>query len=127
MTAVQTSIVIKLLTGYCLVKHYTFKRKVCYRLIDHNSVTVDMLQCRSVDKLNRYTKPRQKLFKRDKFGRLTLNLSVVRQLHGNCTIKQLYYKREELLQEAKENAGKKLSKPRKKKPMPPAQDVPTLF
>jgi hypothetical protein len=115
MTPSQTKLAKYLLKGYCLVKHYTFNRKVCYRLVNTAGVTVELLQCRTVEKLRSYTKPRQKLYKRDQFGRLTLNLKTVRQLHGRCTLKQLYKARHQLKEE-KELIHKKRTVKKQQKP-----------
>jgi hypothetical protein len=110
MTPAQKSVIKKLLIGYSLVKHYTFNRKWCYRLIDTKGTTTEYVQCRTVDKLKRYGGYKKKLFKKDSIGRLTLNLTTVRQLHGRCTIKQLYKNRQGLKDETnnkKQRAGKK--------------------
>ena len=96
MTSSQIKLVKKLLTGHCLVKHYTFSRKICYRLINKDGVSIEFIQCRTVENLHRYPKPRQRIYKKDAFGRLTLNLNTVRRLHGRCMIKQLYKIRHQL-------------------------------
>lgn len=56
-----------------------------YKLYKGNQIPVRYVHAKTVSSLRR-------LFKRSKTGRLTLNLNLVRQEHGNSFIKQHYKK-----------------------------------
>lgn len=62
----------------------------CYRLFDDNGLVICNVSIALVRSLDRYLDPDKKLWKRDRYGRMTLNLSTVRQLHGKNTIKKMY-------------------------------------
>jgi hypothetical protein len=78
MTATQKDIIAKLISGhYIVISH---GREILYR---DNAVPVIRLKWYDSKKI-------RPLLKKDRKGRLTANLSTIRQLHGNSTAKRLY-------------------------------------
>ena len=59
-------------------------KRLC--LYDASGNPVATMNYKTVNKLFKY----RNVYKKDKIGRITLNLSEVRKLNGRCTIKQLY-------------------------------------
>lgn len=93
MTQSQKILVTKLLTGHFLRK---MKRrgKEWYVLYDAKINPLEKVNTATVENIDRLMD--QKLWKKDKKGTITLSLSVVRQLHGNCLIKRLYKQKDSL-------------------------------
>lgn len=87
MTTVQTKLIAALLAG-----HFLMRSKRCYTLFDEALNPLQRVRFRTVDKIDQYMDPKKKLWKKDKKGRITLNLASVRQLHGRSIIKKLYKK-----------------------------------
>lgn len=85
MTAAQKKIVTLLLSG-----HFLVKSRKCYTLYDEKVNPVQRIRHRSIQRLDQFIDPKMKLWKKDKAGRMTLNLNTIRQLHGKTTLKQLY-------------------------------------
>lgn len=79
----------KTLIKYLLMKdHYLMRLRshtgvVKYKLFQGNQIPVRWFEGKTVSGLTG-------IFKEDKKGRLTLNLSLVRQKHGNAFIKRQY-------------------------------------
>lgn len=78
MTHLQKDIISKLIVG-----HYI---KVCHgRDILYRDNAVPVLRLKYFD-----MKKVSPLLKKDRKGRMTANLSIIRQLHGNCIAKRIY-------------------------------------
>lgn len=95
MTPSQKIVIKKLLTGHFLrlVKRGSGSWYVLY---DEKVNPISKVRAKTIDKLDRFLDPDQKLWKKDKNGDMTLNLNTVRQLHGKSTMKQLYKKRKDI-------------------------------
>lgn len=96
MTGPQKSLIIKLLTGHYLVKGGNRGKRDGYYLYDAKGNVLTSVRARTVDKLDRFIDPEIKIWKTDKHKRITLNLSMIRRLHGKTSLKKLYKIREEL-------------------------------
>jgi hypothetical protein len=84
MTILQKYLLTKLLEGdFYLVRQPRDKWKVWYKLYNGKANPVRWINPRTCKFLKNY-------FKEDTRGRITLNLSLVRQAHGKSTIKILY-------------------------------------
>lgn len=92
MTDNRKQIVEVLLSGWYLVKWKNHRGTSCYRLYDQHGNPRTNLREKTIDNLDRrMAVPKgKKIWKRDKAGRITLNLSVVRQLHGKGWINKMY-------------------------------------
>jgi len=108
MTASQKLLITKLLTGHFLRKMKRGKSYL-YVLYDAKINPIQKINSRTVEKIDRFIDPKIKLWKKNKNGDISLNLSSVRQLHGRSTIKKLYKHREQL------QANGAIYKTRKKK------------
>lgn len=90
MTKNRKILVEKLLSGYYLLpwkKHNSGKK--CYRLYDANGTPKENINEKTIRTLDRFITS-VNIWKTDKQGKITLNLSSVRQLHGSHSIKKLY-------------------------------------
>lgn len=96
MTHSQKILIIKLLTGHFL-RATRSNGKKCYVLYDDKINPLQKIHAKTVDRIDRFLDSDLKLWKKDKYGSITLNLSTVRQLHGRHTIKRLYKQKRELL------------------------------
>lgn len=95
MTTTQKKLVAKLLSGHFL-RYFKRGGKDWYILYDAKVNPLQKIYCRTVDKIDRFMDPDIKLWKRNKDGDMSLNLSMVRRLHGRNTIKRLYKKKLEV-------------------------------
>ena len=93
MNNAQKILVTKLLKGHFLVASISRDKKV-YRLLDSKVNPIGSVSAVIVDKMDCMFSV--KIWKKDKWGRKTLNLSNVRKLHGSCTLKKMYKNREAL-------------------------------
>lgn len=96
MTGPQKILITKLLTGHYLVHGGKRNRKDRYYLYDEKGNVLTSIRARTFDKIDRFIDPEIKIWKKTKQGIITLNLNMVRQLHGKNTIKKLYKQREQL-------------------------------
>lgn len=64
--------------------------------MDEKYNPVQIINARIVDRLDRFIKKEIKIWKVDKWGRKTLNLSNVRKLHGRNLLKKMYKERDQL-------------------------------
>lgn len=97
MTNSQKILITKLFTGHYLVS-YKYQGKKRYRLMASKHNSVASVRARTVDKLDQYIDSKLKLWKKDELGRISLNLNVVRQLHGRSILKSYYKNRHSLEQ-----------------------------
>lgn len=81
MTRTQKDIIAKLLAGYYIVVSHG--REVLYR---DNAIPVMRMRWYDMKKIRPW-------LKKDRKGRQTINLSTIRQLHGNHVAKRLYRKK----------------------------------
>jgi hypothetical protein len=92
MTSTRKTVIRLLFSGGYLIKWRSHGGTICYRL--YNAVGSPVLNVRlsTIDKLDdRLTVPdKKKLWKIDKNGRRSFNLSVIRQLHGKSYLKSEY-------------------------------------
>jgi hypothetical protein len=95
MTLNRKILIGKLLKGYYLIAWKNGYRTGCYRLYNHKGIIDCNIGARTVKGLDKYIDPKIKIWKRDKAGRMTLNLSMVRRLHGRNMIKKLYLESKE--------------------------------
>ena len=95
MTPSQKILIKKLLAGHFLRKSKRGKVQL-YVLYDAAVNPIQKIHWRTVEKITRFIDPEIKIWKYSKHGDMSLNLSMVRRLHGKNTIKQLYKKRNEL-------------------------------
>lgn len=95
ITGLQRKLIAKLLQGYFLRR---FRRgdRSWYVLYDQKVNPIEKVNCRVVDKMDRFLPREIELWKRDKHGNLSLNLSMVRRIDGRNPIKKMYKRREEL-------------------------------
>ncbi|HTD92458.1 MAG TPA: hypothetical protein VK644_01550 [Chitinophagaceae bacterium] len=96
MTAPQKALIIKLLSGCYLKKSTLSTGAKSYRLYDGRGNVLLRLHARTVDSIDRFIDPKIKIWKHTPDGRITLNLWMVRRLHGKCLIKRMYKTREAL-------------------------------
>jgi hypothetical protein len=92
MTANRKYIIDRLLEGWYLVPWKRPSGAKCFRLYNNGGAPIHNFRQRTFAKLDSYVDPKIKIWKKDKLGRITLNLSSVRQLHGRSYIKQAYLK-----------------------------------
>lgn len=90
MTPTRKHIISRLLDGHYLKSWKTHNGKPCYRLYDSGGNPVENIRHKTIRTLTRYIDPLILIFKTDKAGRITLNLSGVRRLRNNHGIKTLY-------------------------------------
>lgn len=84
MTPSVKSLLSNLIDGHHYLKDWsTVQKSRSYKLYKGN-----MIPCRYVG--NQTVRQIRDLLKKDKYGRYTLNLNRVRQLHGNSIIKRMY-------------------------------------
>lgn len=97
MTRSQKLLITKLLKGHFL-RRVERSRRLWYVLYDEKINPLVKIQERTVKSIDVYYDPKKKmkLWKRNKHGDISLNLSMVRRLHGGNTIKKLYKRRLEL-------------------------------
>lgn len=95
MTHSQKILITKLLTGHFL-RATKSKGKACYVLYDAKVNPLQKINARTVDRIDRFIDPKIKIWKKSKRGNITLNLSMVRQLHGRHMIKHLYKQKDTL-------------------------------
>ena len=96
MTASQKILIKKLLSGHFL-RATKSKGKSCYVLYDAKVNPLEKIKARTVDTIDRLIDPEIKIWKKSKkYGNITLNLSMVRQLNGHHTIKRLYKQKDSL-------------------------------
>lgn len=95
MTPSQKILIKKLLNGYFLRKMKR-RQKEWYVLYDADINPIEKVNAATVDKIDRFIAPQIKIWKRSHRGNITLNLNMVRQLHGRHTIKQLYKQKDSL-------------------------------
>jgi hypothetical protein len=95
MTVAQTILIKKLLTGHFLSQSKS-KGKKCYVLYDAAINPLLKIRAGTVDKIGRFVDPNIRIWKTSKVGNITLNISMVRRLHGRNTIKRLYKMKMEL-------------------------------
>lgn len=95
MTPSQKILIKKLLTGHFL-RVTKSRGKKCYVLFDAKINPLVKINARTVDRIDRLIDPEIKIWKKSRYGDITLNLSMVRQLNGHHTIKRLY-KQKDLL------------------------------
>lgn len=97
MTKAQKSLVIKLLTGYHWRKSITPAGLASYRVYDSKSEVTAVLHARTVDTIDRFfDRKKFPIWKRSKDGKITLNLSTLRRIHGKHTLNCLYKDRDKL-------------------------------
>lgn len=94
MTPSQKTLIKKLLTGHFLRKMDRGKG-VVYVLYDSRTNPVEKIKPKTVERIGRFLDPKLKLWKKHG-GRISLNLSTVRQLHGKNMIKQLYKQKDSI-------------------------------
>jgi len=92
MTDTRFNIIAKLLKGYYLIAWKSHNGTKCYRFYEPNGNPVANIQDKTIRTMDRMIDPEIKIWKKDKLGKITLNLSNVRKLHGKNTIKKLYLK-----------------------------------
>lgn len=90
MTATAKYVIDKLLDKGYLMPWRRHTGAKCFRLFDDKGIVICNVTVATVRRLDKYLDPDKKLWKRDRYGRMTLNLSTVRQLHGKNTIKKMY-------------------------------------
>lgn len=85
MNHLQKTLLLLLLTNddHYLMKSSDFKRRDIYKLYKGNQELVRVYKAADYKKLHDVTK-------KDRKGRLTLNINLIRQLHGKNHIKKTY-------------------------------------
>ena len=111
MTPSQKILMSKLLCGHFL-KKFSLRGKSWYVLYDEKISPLQKIRTGTVDKIDRFMDPDLKLWKKSKDGRISLNLSTVRQLHGRHTLNRMYKKKSEA--DANSPIYKRKSKTKKK-------------
>lgn len=92
MTSKRKNIALLLLQGYYLKKWRNGNRVLCYRLYRPNDDPAGTISEKTIRGLGKYIDPKIKILKTGKHGKITLNLSSVRRLHGKTFIKRQYKK-----------------------------------
>lgn len=92
MTPNRKFLVEKLLAGYYMIPWLSRGNLTSYRLYDLKGNPIRSFHEATVKKMEKHLDPGVRLFKKDSSGRMSLNLSTVRTLHGKNMIKQLYKK-----------------------------------
>jgi hypothetical protein len=95
MTNAQKILITKLLKGFFLRKSKS-RKGTCYVLYDAKINPIEKINARTVERIDRFIDPEIKIWKTSFKGNITLNLSMVRRLHGKSTIKKLYKMKDEL-------------------------------
>ena len=90
MTPQRKYIITQLLLGGYLVGYKRLTNVMGYRLCDAKGNPLKNIYEKSVRSISKRIDPSIKLWKKDKDGRMRLNLSSVRSLHGKNGIKKLY-------------------------------------
>lgn len=90
MTETRKDIVDKLLAGYYLVSWLNHYRTACYRLYDPKGNPVKNVEAKTIDTLDRFIDPKIKIWRIVKPNKITLNLAMVRRLHGKNYLKKAY-------------------------------------
>lgn len=90
VTPTRRHLVSLLLSGHYIMSAPSPSGSACYRVYDPNGNVVWRVRHATVDRLDRTINPQIKLWRIVKPGRIYLNLSSVRQLHGNNFIKRIY-------------------------------------
>lgn len=90
MTATRKDIIEKLLAGYYLVSWLNHNRTPCYRLYDPKGNPVKNVEAKTIDTIDRLIDPKIKIWRIVKPNKITLNLTMVRRLHGKSFIKKAY-------------------------------------
>lgn len=92
MTKYQKEIIKKMLNGHYLRKMASFSTgNDYYRLYDEKCNPTAKVSERSIRKVDRFLEG--DIFKKDKIGRIVLNLSVIRKIDGRNAIKKMYKKK----------------------------------
>lgn len=95
MTKAQQKIVKYLLTGHFIRTQRRGKKTVCV-LYDAKINPVIKIRYTTFKSLTKLVPEEIELLKQSKKGDISINLSEVRKLHGNHTIKKLYKQRDQL-------------------------------
>lgn len=90
MTATRKDIIEKLLQGYYLRSWLNRNRISCYRLYDPKGNPIKNVDAKTIDTLDRFIDPKIKIWRIIKPGKITLNLAMVRRLHGKSFLKKAY-------------------------------------
>lgn len=90
MTLAQKHLINRLLRSCFMRKSINANGAPIYRLYDEKVNPLRSYRPASVDAIGRHAL--YEIFKKDKLGRVTLNLSSVRRLHGKSYLKQAYKK-----------------------------------
>jgi hypothetical protein len=91
----QKNLIKKLLKGCFLRKDFRYKKEF-YILFDEKRNPLCKVRPVTVTSLDRFIDPKIKIWKKNKRSDISLNLSMVRRLHGRNTIKAFYKKRDQL-------------------------------
>lgn len=92
MTQTRKHIIDLLLTRHYLRHSVSITGTACYKLYDPAGSPVKRVSQATIDKLDRFIDPKIKIWKIVRPGKITLNLSSVRRLHGRSYIKKAYLK-----------------------------------
>jgi len=95
MTAAEQHIVKLMLKGHFLRQQKRGKKTV-YVIYDEKINPISRVKPNFIKSLTKTVPPKIELFKRNNCDDISLNLSMVRRLHGNHLIKRFYKKRKEL-------------------------------
>jgi hypothetical protein len=90
VTKTRKYIIEKLLDGYYLRSWKSVGGVPCYRLYDPDGNPELSVMQSTIDKLDRHIDPKIKIWRVVKPGKITLNLAMVRRLHGSSYIKRAY-------------------------------------
>lgn len=95
ITKLQKKLLAKLLCG-CFLRQFSRPGRTWYVLYDIAVNPLEKVSTRLVDKMDRFVQPDIKIWKKDRHGNITLNLSMVRRIDGRNPIKKMYKRRHEL-------------------------------
>jgi hypothetical protein len=95
MTNAQKILITKLLKGFFLRKSKS-RKGICYVLYDAKINPIERINSKTVERIDRFIDPDIKIWKTSAKGNITLNLSMVRRLHGKSTLKRLYKMKDDL-------------------------------
>jgi len=104
-----------LLKGFFIRKQKRSGQRICYILYDARINPVLRLKNNIIRVLHNNVPEKYEILKYSKNGDISFNLSVVRQLHGNHTIKRLYKIRQDITDVSYHPPGKRKSKKQKAK------------
>lgn len=90
MTETRKHIIDTILAGGYVMAWKSTRGTKCYRLYDATANPLVNVRQATVKKLDRFIDPKIKIWRKDKLGRMTLNLSMIRKLHGRSYIKKAY-------------------------------------